>query len=205
MSNSLGVLPGDPQSLCQIPRMGNLLLGPRTFLTVWEFIWYNCSAVCESSVRQLYGGANGDLLQEGLYHMLHDPGLLQPASLSPWQATTDPCPHRKHSNTQRQSGSVSVGSLGPGTHIVLFEPSKNLWWVWGFDSKSDFTPSTVLLGLLLCPWTWGIFFWWDPYSPIDGCLAVCCNFAVFARENEHTSFYSTILLWHCSVMLLITP
>ena len=32
----------------------------------------------------------------------------------------------------------------------------------GFDSKCDFAPPTVLLGLFLCPWTWGIFFWWDP-------------------------------------------
>ena len=32
----------------------------------------------------------------------------------------------------------------------------------GFDSKCDFTPPTVFLGLLLCPWMWGIFFWWDP-------------------------------------------
>ena len=27
----------------------------------------------------------------------------------------------------------------------------------GFDSKCDSAP-TVLLGLLLCPWIWGIFF-----------------------------------------------
>ena len=26
----------------------------------------------------------------------------------------------------------------------------------GFDSKCDFIPPTVLLGLLLCPWMWGI-------------------------------------------------
>ena len=58
-----------------------------------------------------------------------------------------------------RSGSVSVGSLGPGVHKVLFEPSEHLWQVWGFDSKRDFTPPTILLGLLLCPWTWGIFFW----------------------------------------------
>ena len=32
----------------------------------------------------------------------------------------------------------------------------------GFDSKWDFTPLMVLLGLLLCPWTGGVFFWWDP-------------------------------------------
>ena len=31
-----------------------------------------------------------------------------------------------------------------------------------FDSKRDFAPPTVLSGLLLCPWMWGIFFWWDP-------------------------------------------
>ena len=26
----------------------------------------------------------------------------------------------------------------------------------GFDSKREFAPATVLLGLLLCSWTWGI-------------------------------------------------
>ena len=29
-----------------------------------------------------------------------------------------------------RSGSDSVGSLGPGVHKVLFEPSKHLCWVW---------------------------------------------------------------------------
>ena len=29
------------------------------------------------------------------------------------------------------SGSVSVGSLGPSAHTVLFESSEHLWWVWG--------------------------------------------------------------------------
>ena len=32
----------------------------------------------------------------------------------------------------------------------------------GFDSKCNFHPSYHLLGLFLCPWTWVIFFWWDP-------------------------------------------
>ena len=31
-----------------------------------------------------------------------------------------------------------MGSLGPGPHKVLFEPSKHLWQVWGFDSKHNF-------------------------------------------------------------------
>ena len=32
----------------------------------------------------------------------------------------------------------------------------------GFDSKHEFAPPTVLLGLLLCPWAWGIPYpMWD--------------------------------------------
>ena len=43
-------------------QFGESVVGPRTFLTVGEFIWYNCSAVFGSSAPQLYGGVNGDLL-----------------------------------------------------------------------------------------------------------------------------------------------
>ena len=32
----------------------------------------------------------------------------------------------------------------------------------GFDSKCDFAPPIILLGLLLCAWMWSIFFGWDP-------------------------------------------
>ena len=35
-----------------------------------------------------------------------------------------------------------------------------------FDSKRDFTPPTVLLGLLLCPWTWVVFFFFLVWSSI---------------------------------------
>ena len=48
-----------------------------------------------------------------------------------------PCPHSRllltHASAgdtqtlQDRSGSDSVGSLGPGGHKVLFEPSKHLW------------------------------------------------------------------------------
>ena len=68
---------GGSQSFCWIPRLANLLWVLELYLKVWEFLWYNCSAVCGSSVQQFYAGAKGDLLQEGLCHRLHDPGLLQ--------------------------------------------------------------------------------------------------------------------------------
>ena len=51
--------------------VGKFVVGPRTFLTVQEFPWSNCSAFCGSSAQQFCVGANGDLLQEGLCHMLH--------------------------------------------------------------------------------------------------------------------------------------
>ena len=64
-----------------------------------------------------------------LCHMLRLPGLLQPEPLSRWQATADPASAGdKHKG---RSGSVSAGSLGPGVHKVLFEPSKHLWQVRG--------------------------------------------------------------------------
>ena len=50
------------------PQVGKSVVCPRTFLTVQEFLWYNCFAVCGSSAQQLYGRANGKLLQEGLCH-----------------------------------------------------------------------------------------------------------------------------------------
>ena len=56
-------------------------MDPRSFATVGELLWYNCSAVCGSSAQQLYDGADDDLLQEGLCHTLCLPGLLQPEPL----------------------------------------------------------------------------------------------------------------------------
>ena len=53
------------------------------------------------------------------------------------------------------SVSVSVRSLGPGAHKVCLSPL-SVSGAMGFDSKHDFAPPTILMGLLLCPSTWGI-------------------------------------------------
>ena len=37
------------------------------------------------------------------------------------------------------------------------------------------------------------FFGGIQHSPVNGCSAASCNFGVLTGENEHTSFYSTIL------------
>ena len=124
--------------------------------------------------------------------MLHDTGLLQPEPLSMQQATADLFLSRRHSDTQRQVWSVSVGPLGPGAHKVLFEPSKCLWQAWGLILN-------VILPLL--PSYWGVsfalgcgvsFFDGIQHSPVNGCFAASCNFGVLAGEDDHMSFYSAI-------------
>ena len=83
------------------------------------------------------------------------PDQLHPEPLPLQQSTTDLYLHRRHSNT------VLSLSLGPGAQKFCLSPLS----VFGgneFDSKHDFTPPTILLGLLLCPWMWGILFWWNP-------------------------------------------
>ena len=77
------------------------------------------------------------------------------------------------------SGSVSVGSLGPGVHRVCWA----LWVSLGgmrFDSKNDFAPPVILLWVFLCP-------------PVNACSAVSYYFGVLTGEDELTSFYSAIL------------
>ena len=98
---------------------------------------------------QLYGGVNGDLLQEGLCH-------IQVC------CTQSPCPcgsplltHSSIGDAQTQFVSASVTSLGPGVHKACLSAWASLAGM-GFDSKHEFAPPTVLLGFLLCPWTWDI-------------------------------------------------
>ena len=106
-------------------------MGHRTFLTVQEFIYYNCSAVCGCSARQLYGGVNGDLLQEWLCNMPCDPGLLHPEPL-PLHRPLLTCTATGDTQTLKgRFDGVSVGSPGPGAHRLLFEASEHLWQVWG--------------------------------------------------------------------------
>ena len=81
------------------------------------------------------------------------PGLLHPEPLPLWQATADPYLHRRYSNS---FGSVSVGSLSPGAHKVCLSPLRASLAGMVFDSKCDFAPPTILLGLLLFPWMWSI-------------------------------------------------
>ena len=68
-----------------------------------------------------------------------------PAAVHCW-----PIPPQK--TIKHSSVSVSMGSLGPSAHKVCLNPL-SISVRYGFDYKWNFTPSTILLGLLICPWT----------------------------------------------------
>ena len=102
--------------------VGSLLLSPGSWCTQ-GFVCALQESVSPVLCKfwQLYGGVNGDLLQEGLCH-------------TQVYCTQSPCPcgrllltHTSTGDTQTlkgRSGSVSIGS--PGVHTVLFEPSEHL-------------------------------------------------------------------------------
>ena len=101
--------------------VGSLLLSPGS----WCLRFFLCPprdyfpVLCK--FWQLYGGVNGDLLQEGL---CHTQVCWHPEHLPLQQATADP--YLPFKTLKGKSGSVSVWC--PGAHKVLFEPSKHLWW-----------------------------------------------------------------------------
>ena len=69
----------------------------------------------------------------------------------------------------------------------------------GFGSKCDFSLPTIMLGLLFCPWMWGIFFWWDP--------TLSCQW-LFSSELQFWSSHRTrwvhvLLSWHLSPYRLL--
>ena len=137
---------------------------------------------------QLYGGINGDLLQEGL---CHTQGC---CTQSPWPCGSPLLTRTSAGDSQTlkgRSGSVSVGS--PGAHKALSEPSERLWWVWGsiLNAVSPLLLSCWCLSFALgC----GIsFFGGIQHSPANSCSAARCKFGVLTGEDECTSFYTAIV------------
>ena len=132
----------------------------------------------------LCGGVNGGLLQEGLWH------------------TQVCCTQRPYSSGRPLLTITSAGDTQTLVWLSLcgvpWCMQHFVWVLWaalvgvGFDSKHDFFPTTIFLGLLLCPWTWGIIFGGIQHSPVDGFSAASCDFGVLAGEDECTSSYSAI-------------
>ena len=118
------------------------------------------------------------------------PGLLQSEPLCLQQSTTDPYLCRRCLNTVLSQFLWGFWVLVHTRFVSAFRVSLVSM---GFDSKCNFTPPTILLGLFLCPCMCGIFFLGGiQHSPVNGCSAASCNFGVLAGEDERMSFYSAI-------------
>ena len=180
--------PGHSRASLGQSLVGSLLLSPGS--------WCAQGFVCalQESVSpvlckfwQLYGGVNGDLLQEGLCHTL---GLLHPEPLPLRQSTAD---RTSSGDTETQLWLNLCGVSGCWCTQGLLEPSEHLWQVWGLilNAISPLLPSCWGFSFALgC----GVsFFGGIQHSPVDSCSAAICNFGVLTGEDEHISFYSTIL------------
>ena len=134
------------------------VVGPTAFFTVQEFLWHNYFAVSGSSARWPCDGPNGSFLQEGLCHMVR----------TQVYCSQSPCPCGSPLLTCDSAGDTQTLKGRSGHSLWGLQALVHTVWAlqvslvgMGFDSKCDFAPPTILLGLFLCPWTWVIFFWWD--------------------------------------------
>ena len=116
---------------------------------------------------------------------------LCPEPLPLQQATADSYLHRR---LKHRSGSVSVGSLGPGAHTVLFESSERVWGLI-LNAVSPFLPSY-----------WGFSFafgcavsFFQFSSVTQSCLTLCnpMNHSMPGLPVHHQLLESTQTHVHC--------
>ena len=100
------------------PQVGKSIVGPRTFATVQELVWYNCSAVSGLPISWLYGRATGSVvgLTATSFRRTN-------ATLCGSQACycRGPCPHGKSLLTHASTGDPQMligrsGSVSCGGH-----------------------------------------------------------------------------------------
>ena len=187
-------MPGSSQSLLPNAQVGKSVVGPRTFITVWELLWYNCSPVCGMSAWWLYGRIMASSSKNS--YATHSCACEVCCSQSPCPHGRPLLTHASAGDTQRHGSEVamSLAGLWALVHARFCLSPPRFFDGYGFDSKLHFTFPTILLGLLICLWMWGIFFCvcGIQHSPVDGYSATSCNFGVIAGENECMSFYSAI-------------
>ena len=165
--------PGHSQASLSQSLVGSLLLSPGSWCTQGLFV------LSKSLFWWLYGGLM--MTSSKRTYAIPRPAAPRPPTpvavhcrlVSPQETLT-------HSNT-----GLSQSLWGAQGFVRALQASLVGM---AFDSKHDFVSLTILLRLLLCPWTWGIFFWWDPTFSCRMFLPVGCDFGVLAGENERMSF-----------------
>ena len=124
--------------------VGSLLFSPVSWCTQGSFcILKESVSLVLCKFRQLYGGVNGDLLQEGLCH------TQVCCTQSPFSPGSPLLTHTTKGDTQTQFCLSVCGVSGSWCAQGLFEASEHLWWEWGLILNVN---SSLLLSC------WGFFF-----------------------------------------------
>ena len=157
------IFPGGSQSLCQIPRLGNLLWCLELLKQCKNF----CGIIFLQFMGFLFSGSIVGLMvtsSKKTYatsFTFHDHNCCQSPCLCGRPQLT--CAYTGDTKTLKgRSGSVSCGGHCSFPWVLVHTRFCLCLLSMKFDSKLDYAPPTILLGLFLCTWTWGIFFWWDP-------------------------------------------
>ena len=150
--------PGHSQASLGQSLVGSLLLPPGS----WCAKGSACAlpeSISLCTFWQLYGGINGDLLQEGLCH------TQVCCSQSPCPCSSPLLTCTSTGDTQTQFCLSVCGVSGSWCMQGLFGPSECLWQVWGLILNM-ILHSYYIAGLFLCPWMWGI-----SSQPLQRCAA----------------------------------
>lgn len=111
------------------PQVGKSVVGPR-HSWVQELLWYNYSQVCGLPTEHLYDGANGDLLQENLGHIMPPRTAAASAPIPDaghcWSIHLQKTLKHSQTGLSQSLMGVSAPFLGPGVHKVLSLPSESL-------------------------------------------------------------------------------
>ena len=189
--------PGDSQSFCWIPMLGNLLWVLDNFFVITVLQFVGC----------LLDGSMVGLMATSSKRLMPHTACPRSAAVRTPIPVLDHCwpmpPLETLKHSKSRPDSVPVGSLGSSVHKVLFEPSDHPWKVWGLlvNVISPFLSSCCGFSFALGH---GVsFFSGIQHSPVSGYSAMSCNFGILSGEDEHTSFYSVILSLNVCVYLHI--
>ena len=124
--------------------VGSLLLSPGSWCAqAFVCALYKSVSPALCKFWWLYGGVNGDLLQEGLCH------TQVCCTQSPWPCSSPLLTHTSAGDSQTQFCLSLCGVSGSWCAQGLFEPSEHLWQIWG-----------LILNMIspLLPSCWGFSF-----------------------------------------------
>ena len=96
-----------PSPFAKDPQVGKAVLGPRTFITVQELLWYNCSPVC------------GSPTSSSQFSSVQSLSCVQ-LSVTPWTAARQASPSITSSRSLLKLMSIELGM--PSNHLILCYP-----------------------------------------------------------------------------------